>query len=124
MYYIYMLRCTDKSLYTGITNNINKRMKNHFAKKGAKYTKSHPPQKVELLYQCKDKKTAATLEYQLKTLTKIQKENLIQRGNIKEYLPVDGRKYKKLELEYHINKEYLGQNKEFKNLGGSQLKNI
>ena len=39
MFYTYMIRCADNSLYTGITNNIEKRLSAHQNKKGAKYTK-------------------------------------------------------------------------------------
>ena len=99
MYYIYLLRCKDNTIYTGITNNINNRMNNHFTNKGAKYTKSHDPLKVELLYKCKNKSLASSLEYKLKTLTKKQKEELILNHNLKKYLPeIDLRHYKLLEL--------------------------
>ena len=40
-WYVYILRCKDNSLYTGITNNLEKRYQDHCEKKGAKYTKSH-----------------------------------------------------------------------------------
>ena len=43
MYYTYMLRCSDNSIYTGMTNNLEKRIAEHLSKskQGAKYTKSH-----------------------------------------------------------------------------------
>ena len=43
MYYTYMLRCSDNSIYTGMTNNLENRINEHLSKskKGAKYTKSH-----------------------------------------------------------------------------------
>ncbi len=49
MYYVYMLRCEDNSIYTGITTDINRRMSEHFNKteKCAKYTKTHLSQKLE-----------------------------------------------------------------------------
>lgn len=79
MYYIYILRCIDNSLYTGITNDIEKRMKEHFgtSEKKAKYTKAHKPKKLEALWQCKTKSDALKIEYRLKELTKQEKENLI-----------------------------------------------
>ena len=46
--YTYILRCKDDSLYTGWTNNLEKRIQNHNAGKGAKYTKARRP--VELVY--------------------------------------------------------------------------
>lgn len=47
MYYTYILRCSDNSLYTGITNNLQRRMEEHFnqTKKCAKYTLRHTPKK-------------------------------------------------------------------------------
>lgn len=43
MYFIYILLCTDNSLYTGITNNLEKRMEKHASGKGAKYVRAHLP---------------------------------------------------------------------------------
>ena len=53
MYYIYMLRCEDNSIYTGITNDIKRRWEEHHSKdeKGAKYTKGHNVQKIEALWR-------------------------------------------------------------------------
>lgn len=45
MFYTYMIRCSDNSIYTGMTNNIEKRMLEHLSSKGAKYTKSHKAEK-------------------------------------------------------------------------------
>jgi len=55
MYYVYIIRCVDQSLYTGIITNIEKRMKQHINHIGAKYTKSHQPLKLECVWQCKDR---------------------------------------------------------------------
>lgn len=79
MYYIYILRCIDNSLYTGSTSDIKKRLKEHFSKNSvaAKYTKSHTPKEVVALWECEDKSGAMKVEYQIKTLTKSQKEELI-----------------------------------------------
>ena len=48
MNYVYILRCNDNSLYTGWTNNLEKRLKVHASGKGAKYTKARLP--IELVY--------------------------------------------------------------------------
>lgn len=81
MYYAYMLRCEDNSIYTGIAKDLEKRMNEHFSKdeKCAKYTKSHRAKKLEALWQTEDKKLASKLEYAIKTLRKEQKERLIQK---------------------------------------------
>lgn len=59
MYYIYMLRCEDNSIYTGITTDINRRMKEHFSKnkKCAKYTLKHTAKKLVRISNKKITKT-------------------------------------------------------------------
>ena len=76
MNYTYILECKDGTYYTGWTNNLEKRLKDHNEGKGAKYTKSRLP--VSLVYQepCTDKSTALKREIALKRLTKIKKEAL------------------------------------------------
>ena len=100
MYYTYMLRCTDDSIYTGMTNNLEKRLEEHLSKskKGAKYTKSHNVIKLEMAWRSKDKSLACKLEYQIKNLTKQQKEDLINDGKLKNYMKgkIDCRRYRKI----------------------------
>lgn len=88
MYYIYMLRCMDNSIYTGITKDVEKRMQEHFSKdeKCAKYTKTHTPRKLECLWKTETRKSASKLEYYIKTLTKAQKEKLIKNHKLEEVL--------------------------------------
>ena len=95
MYYTYMIRCEDNSIYTGITNNVENRMKQHMTLKGAKYTKSHKVEKIEALWRSKDKSLASKLEYHIKQLTKKQKEELISNIKLNTYLKgkVDCRRY-------------------------------
>jgi putative endonuclease len=78
MNYTYILRCKDDTLYTGWTNNLEKRVEAHNAGKGAKYTKARVP--VELVYyeQFETKEEAMSREYAIKRLTRKQKEKLIQ----------------------------------------------
>ena len=80
MYYVYMLRCEDNSIYTGITTNIERRMKEHFERteKCAKYTKTHFAKKLECTWEVENRKEASKLEYYIKTLKKEQKEELIR----------------------------------------------
>lgn len=75
-WYVYMVRCRDNSLYTGYTNDPQRRLAVHNTGKGAKYTRSRLP--VTLVYQelCSDKQAAQRREYALKQLTKAQKEAL------------------------------------------------
>ena len=80
MYYTYMLRCADNSIYTGMTNDLEKRLEEHVSKSknGAKYTKSHDVVKLETAGKSKEKSLACKLEYQIKQLSKQQKERLIE----------------------------------------------
>ena len=98
MYYTYMLRCLDNSIYTGMINNLEKRINEHLlkSKNGAKYTKSHNAVKLEIAWKSKDKSLACKLEYQIKNLTKMQKENLINGEKLSTYLSgkVDCKRYK------------------------------
>ena len=75
--YVYILRCKDGSLYTGITPDVQRRYAEHCAGKGAKYTKSHPPVSMEAVWQVADKSDALRLEYRIKSLSKEQKERLL-----------------------------------------------
>ncbi|MEG0021347.1 MAG: GIY-YIG nuclease family protein [Bacilli bacterium] len=78
-YYIYILRCEDNSLYTGITNNLEKRLNEHIkkTKKCAKYTLTHSVVKLETFWETNGKSLASKLEYHIKKLTKKEKEFLI-----------------------------------------------
>ena len=98
MYFTYMIRCEDNSIYTGMTNNLEKRINEHISKNGAKYTKSHNAIKLETAWKSKDKSLACKLEYHIKTLTKQQKESLIAGEKLVSYLrgKVDCRKYKRI----------------------------
>ena len=80
MYYTYMIRCKDNSIYTGITTNLEKRMQEHFTKdeKCAKYTKKHTAMKLERAWKSENRVFASKLEYWIKHLSKLQKENLIK----------------------------------------------
>ncbi len=78
MYYVYILRCSDNSLYTGITTDVERRFKEHCSGyKGAKYTKSRKPLKIEAVFEVDTKSNALKLEIQIKKLTKPKKEALI-----------------------------------------------
>ena len=75
--YTYIIQCSDKTLYTGWTNNLEKRLADHNAGKGAKYTKSRLP--VELVYYetFSSKEEAMRREYAIKKLTRKKKLKLI-----------------------------------------------
>lgn len=79
---LYMLRCRDGSLYTGITTDVEKRLEAHRSGKGAKYTRGRGP--LELVYQeeCGDHSTALKREIEIKALTREDKLNLIEINNL------------------------------------------
>ena len=77
MYYVYVLVCGDGSLYTGMTNDLHRRMALHAAGRGAKYTRSHPPQELAGLWRCGERTAAAWLEYAVKTLPRAAKLALL-----------------------------------------------
>lgn len=79
-YFVYMLRCTDGSLYTGFTTDWRRRFKEHGSgtARSAKYTLSHPPLRLERVWQAPSLSAAMRLEYRIKkTLTRAQKEELV-----------------------------------------------
>ncbi len=82
-WFVYVLRCSDGSLYTGITKNIPQRLHEHnHTDKGAKYTRGRRP--VNLVYseEQTSRATAASREYQIKHFSRQQKEQLIKNWNI------------------------------------------
>ena len=82
MNYVYILRCADGSLYTGWTNDLEKRVKTHNAGKGAKYTKTRLPVSLFTTKNTKKKGEALSREFSIKKLKKTAKEKLI----LKQYI--------------------------------------
>ncbi len=81
MRYVYILRCNDNTLYTGITNNLEQRLIDHNTSKAwAKYTKGRRPVKLVRSKKAKDKSTAAKAEYAIKQMSKPEKELLVKMG--------------------------------------------
>ena len=78
MNYTYMLRCGDGTLYTGWTNDLEKRLQAHNAGTGAKYTRSRRPVELVWYESFADKTDAQRREYAVKQLTRAQKLALIQ----------------------------------------------
>lgn len=76
MYYTYIIRCTDDSLYTGITTDLERRMSEHAGGTGAKYTASHPVRVLCAAWRSETRSSASRLECYIKSLKKYQKECL------------------------------------------------
>jgi len=78
MRFTYIIRCADNTLYTGITNDLEKRIFDHNNSKiWAKYTKSRRPVKLVRSQKSEDKVSAMQLEYKIKKIPKQKKENLL-----------------------------------------------
>lgn len=79
MYYLYILKCADKTLYTGIAVDLQKRLKEHnFSKLGAKYTRSRRPLKLVYSKKFKSRSAALKAEFKIKTLSRKDKLKLIK----------------------------------------------
>jgi predicted GIY-YIG superfamily endonuclease len=76
-WYVYLLRCTDGSLYTGITRDLERRCRQHNAGTASRYTRVRRP--VQLVYQERKRGQSSALkrEAAIKALTRPQKESLI-----------------------------------------------
>ena len=79
-WYLYILRCGDDTLYTGITTDVEKRLEAHRSGKGAKYTRGRAP--LELVYRevCGSHSQALKREYQVKALSRQEKRKLLGTG--------------------------------------------
>jgi len=84
VWYVYMIRCHDGTLYTGISNDVIRRFKEHRAmgKQGAKYLRGRGPLKLVFQKKIGDKSSALMMEQKIKKLSKSQKENIIQMGDM------------------------------------------
>ena len=80
IWYVYILECSDLTLYAGITNDLEKRINTHNKKKGAKYTKTRTPVKLMYKQTFETKSLAAKEEWRIKQLTRIQKILLINQN--------------------------------------------
>lgn len=81
-YFVYILECNDRSLYTGITTNLKRRVWEHnVSKKGAKYTKARRPVKLVYFCECSDRSSAAKKEYAIKQLPRKKKLKLLENAN-------------------------------------------
>jgi putative endonuclease len=76
-WFVYIILCSDNSLYTGITTDINKRFEQHKNKKGAKYFYSRSPRKVIYTEDNHDRSSASKREYEIKQYSRDKKLQLI-----------------------------------------------
>ena len=76
MWFVYILRCSDDTLYTGITNNLERRIEQHNKGKGAKYTRGRGPVALVKSFEVDSKSEALKLEFKIKKLSKEEKLKL------------------------------------------------
>ncbi|HEX2690766.1 MAG TPA: GIY-YIG nuclease family protein [Kofleriaceae bacterium] len=76
-WYVYVARCADGTLYCGIARDVARRIAEHDAGTGARYTRGRGPLRVVLVRRCRDKGRALRLEYSIKQLSRAQKEALV-----------------------------------------------
>lgn len=81
-YYVYMLRCSDETIYTGLTNDVLKRLATHNTGAGAKYTRSRRPVTLLAVWKCETRSAASKLELQLKALPRAKKLSLAHQQGI------------------------------------------
>ena len=78
-WYLYVVRCSDESLYTGVTTNLKRRLHEHNStKRGAKYTKTRRPVKLVYFEEYEDRSSAQRAENYFKKLCKEEKEGTVK----------------------------------------------
>ena len=77
-WFVYIIRCENDSLYTGCTNHLIRRWNKHVSGNGAKYLRAHKPEKVVFVEPHPDQSHACKREYEIKQLSKKQKEALVK----------------------------------------------
>lgn len=79
MWYVYIVECSDKTLYTGITKDIERRLSQHNSGKGAKYTRVRRPVVLKVLFEFPDRSSASKEEYRIKQLPRLEKIKLCEK---------------------------------------------
>ena len=79
MYYVYILRCKDKSFYTGITTDVERRFKEHCDGIGGRYTRSHKPEKIVYREKIATRSDALKREAEIKSWSRKKKMQLAAR---------------------------------------------
>lgn len=82
---VYILRCSDKTLYTGITNDLDRRLMLHQNGVASRYTRSRLPVKLQHQEQCRSRSEALKKEYAIKQLKRIEKEAYIRNHGYKDH---------------------------------------
>ncbi len=83
-WYVYILECHDGSWYTGITNDLQKRIEAHTYGRGAKYTKGRGPFRLVFSNPYKGRDEASRAEHTIKKLTRAQKEAFVKTRSLQK----------------------------------------
>lgn len=84
-HFVYMLRCADRSLYTGYTTDVKRRVAVHNSGKGAKYTRARLPVRLVYFKEVSSKSNGLKLEHAIKKLNKKKKEDLVRDFNLEDF---------------------------------------
>lgn len=85
-WYVYMLRCADGSLYTGVSTDVNRRVETHNKGRGAKYTRSRTPVSIVTTWGPFSKSLSHSVENRIKSLSRKQKDKILEQTDILSYL--------------------------------------
>jgi putative endonuclease len=91
-HYVYIVQCTDSSLYTGYARNVESRVAIHNAGKGGRYTRSHLPVTLLASWSFASKSEALRAEYAIKQLSRVQKLRLVESATKTPVFPLKGEK--------------------------------
>lgn len=78
-HFVYIVECADQTLYTGYTTAPERRVEEHNAGDGAKYTRGRTPVELVYLEECASRSAALSREHEIKSLTREEKEQLASR---------------------------------------------
>jgi len=86
-WYVYIVRCSDNSLYTGVACDVERRVQEHNTsdKAGARYTRGRRPVVLEYVESTSSRSAACKREYEIKSMCKVEKENLLSGAVVKKY---------------------------------------
>ena len=77
-HWVYVVRCADGTLYTGYTTDVERRIAEHDAGEGAKYTRGRTPVELRHVERFESRSTAMSREYEIKGLSRREKERLVE----------------------------------------------
>ena len=81
MYFVYILKCADESLYTGVTTDVARRFNEHAAGTGARYTRAHGAKRIVYTEACGDRASAQKREAAIKRLSRGEKLEVVEKGS-------------------------------------------